>query len=44
MFEEIKKTYKNAKFLLSNDVCKATFERQSVIKNNEKKFDSIVVI
>jgi 4-hydroxy-3-methylbut-2-enyl diphosphate reductase IspH len=44
IFEEIKKNYKNAKFSQSSDVCKATFERQSVIKNNEKKFDSIVII
>ncbi|MDR3150329.1 MAG: hypothetical protein LBU14_01570 [Candidatus Peribacteria bacterium] len=44
IFEKIKKSYKNIKFSQSNDICKATFERQLVIKNNKDKFDSIIVI
>jgi 4-hydroxy-3-methylbut-2-enyl diphosphate reductase IspH len=41
---EIKKIYKNATLPLVSDICKATYERQSVIKNNFDKFDTLIVI
>lgn len=41
---EIKKMYKNATLPLVWDICKATYERQSVIRNNLDKFETLIVI
>ncbi len=42
--EEIKKQYPNAVLPKISDVCKATWERQSVIIQNLEKFETLVVI
>lgn len=44
MLLEIKKLYKNATLPLVWDICKATYERQSVIINNLEKFQTLIVI
>jgi len=44
IFEEIKKQYPNASLPILSDVCKATYERQTVVLQNLKKFDTFIVI
>ena len=44
MLSTIKDNFPNAKIPISSDVCKATYERQSVIIDNAKHFESLVVI
>jgi 4-hydroxy-3-methylbut-2-enyl diphosphate reductase IspH len=44
ILEKIKKDFPNAKIPLNSDVCKATYERQSVVINNAKHFEILVVI
>ena len=44
IFSEIKKNYNFAVFPPISDVCKATFERQSVIKENIWRFSWIIII
>ena len=44
ILDTIKDTFPNAQIPISSDVCKATYERQSVIINNAKYFESLVVI
>jgi 4-hydroxy-3-methylbut-2-enyl diphosphate reductase IspH len=44
LIEDIKEIYPDARLPIVSDICKATFERQSVIKNNIDKFDTLVVI
>lgn len=41
---EIKKKYKYAVLPHVSDICKATYERQTVIKNNINKFDTLIVV
>lgn len=42
--DHIKDHFPNAKIPISSDVCKATYERQSVIIDNAEYFESLVVI
>lgn len=44
ILEEIKKYYPNAALPTLSDVCKATYERQTVVLQNLDKFDTFVVI
>lgn len=44
IFEEIKKQYPNASLPVLSDVCKATYERQTVVLQNLKKFNTFIVI
>jgi 4-hydroxy-3-methylbut-2-enyl diphosphate reductase IspH len=44
LIDDIKNIYPEAKLPLVSDICKATFERQSVIKNNIDKFETLIVI
>ena len=44
IIEEIKQQYINAELPILSDVCKATYERQTVVLQNLDKFDSFIVI
>lgn len=44
IFENIKKLYPFSSLPPISDVCRATFERQSVIKNNINRFSAIIII
>jgi len=44
ILEEIKKEYPNAFFPMLSDVCKATYERQTVVIQNLDKFEAFLVI
>lgn len=44
VLQEIQKKYPNAEVPASLDVCKATYDRQSVILKNLDKFDTFIVI
>jgi 4-hydroxy-3-methylbut-2-enyl diphosphate reductase len=44
MLSKIRSNFPNARIPISSDVCKATYERQSVIIDNAKYFESLVVI
>jgi (E)-4-hydroxy-3-methyl-but-2-enyl pyrophosphate reductase len=44
IFDQIKDIYPNAKFNSVSDICKATYERQTVVLQNLNKFDSFIVI
>ena len=44
ILNQIKKHYPNAVLPTLSDVCKATYERQTVVLQNLKKFDTFVVI
>lgn len=44
IFKTIKENYPNASLPISSDVCKATYERQTVVLQNLNKFDTFIVI
>jgi len=44
ILEEIKTQYPDAQLLLLSDVCKATYERQTIVSDNLAKFDAFIVI
>ncbi len=44
IFEEIKKHYPKATLPILSDVCKATYERQTVVLQHLDKFDTFIVI
>jgi 4-hydroxy-3-methylbut-2-enyl diphosphate reductase len=44
ILDEIKKQYPNAYLPGLSDVCKATYERQTVVLQNLDKFDTFIVI
>ena len=44
IFKEIQKQYLNAMLPVVSDVCKATYERQEVVLQNLKKFNTFIVI
>lgn len=44
IFKEIKKQYPGAVLPALSDVCKATYERQTVVLQNLDKFDTFIVI
>jgi 4-hydroxy-3-methylbut-2-enyl diphosphate reductase IspH len=44
MLDEIQKRYPNAVLPILSDVCKATYERQTVVLQNLDKFDTFIVI
>lgn len=44
ILKEIKKQYSDASLPTLSDVCKATYERQTVVLQNLKKFDTFIVI
>jgi 4-hydroxy-3-methylbut-2-enyl diphosphate reductase len=44
ILKEITKHYPNASLPALSDVCKATYERQTVVLQNLKKFDTFIVI
>jgi len=44
ILKEIQKQYPHAMLPTLSDVCKATYERQTVVIQNLKKFDTFIVI
>ncbi len=44
IFHEIKQQYSQATLPTTSDVCKATYERQEVVLQNLKKFETFIVI
>jgi len=44
MIEEIKKIYPNTESIWNSDICKATFDRQTALKNSLNEIDSLIVI
>ena len=44
ILQDIKKNYPNALLPIVSDVCKATYERQTVVHNNLNKFETFIVI
>ena len=44
MIEKIKKIYPNTESIWNSDICKATFDRQSALKNVLNSIDALIVI
>jgi 4-hydroxy-3-methylbut-2-enyl diphosphate reductase IspH len=44
LFEKIKKIYKNVDTVPNSDICKATFDRQTALKDNLDFIQALVVL